>query len=313
MLAVSLIENTFKTSNSRIDMLTFNEIIELKTKLANGEIPLEIAKEQFWNDFKEEQRSWHTKDWQERRSKFIKDKCEICSSKETLTIQHLSHPRKYSEYLRETTREYAKYYIDTNPEINESKFTDYVLKKYDYVPVPLCPNCKSKNPSERVRKIPKYRCADCKHEFDEAIFKSLNELISIFYENEEAYEVQDRCFISKDKYRNKNNLTSVRYWLQREHAKNKDSEQIEKEAFLLYLDDCIKYLSFEDTITACKKCAYNFDIQKMELCPKCKQHYKGLQYPTCIECLPEEKRKAVLESIEFGKDLQAWHEDLGID
>lgn len=71
---------------------------------------------------------------------------------------------------------------------------------------------------------------------------------------------------------------------------------------MLHLDDCIKYLSFEDAITACKKCAYNFDVKKMELCPKCKQHYKGLQYPTCIECLLEDKLKVALESIQIGKE-----------
>ena len=68
---------------------------------------------------------------------------------------------------------------------------------------------------------------------------------------------------------------------------------------MLYLEDNIKYLSFEDTITACKKCAYNFDINNMELCPKCKEYYKSIKYPTCIQCLPEEKRKAVLDSIEL--------------
>lgn len=92
--------------------------------------------------------------------------------------------------------------------------------------------------------------------------------------------------------------------------KNKDSEEIEKKAFLLHLNDSIKYLSFEDAITACKKCAYNLDIKKRDLCPNCKQNYKGLQYPTCIECLPEEKRKAVLESIEFGKEWREMYNGL---
>lgn len=294
-------------------MFTYNVLIELRDKLINNEIELELAKERCWKDFKEGQRSWHTKDWKERRSKFIKQKCEICSSKETLTIQHLSHPRKHPEYLREITGNYAKEYIEVNPEINKSEFSNYILKSYDYVPIPLCPNCKSKNPSERVRKTPKYRCADCKHEFDEAIYKSTNELISIFYENEEAYEVRDKCFVSKDKWRNKHNLSNIRYWLQRERAKNKDAETIEKEAFLLYLNDNIKYLSFEDTITACKKCASNFDLHKMELCPKCKENYKGIQYPTCVQCLPDEKRKAALDQIEFGKEWQEMHKRLGID
>tara|TARA_R110002167_G_scaffold312948_6_gene518651 strand:+ start:1422 stop:2306 length:885 start_codon:yes stop_codon:yes gene_type:complete len=294
-------------------MLIYNELIALRDKLANDEIGLEYAKAQFWNDFNEGQRSWHTKDWKERRSEFIKEKCEICSSKETLTIQHLSHPRKYSEYLREITREYAKDFMNTNPEIDKYEFSNYILKSYDYVPIPLCPNCKGKNPSQRVRKIPKYRCADCKHEFDEAIYKSANELISIFYENKDAYEVRDKCFVSKDKWKNKHNLSNVKYWLQREQAKNKDAEKIGKEAFLLYLNDSIHYLSFDDTITACKKCAFNFDKNGMELCPECKQYYKGLQYPTCIQCLPEEKRKAALESIEFGNEMREIHRRLGID
>ncbi|SCY74734.1 hypothetical protein SAMN02927916_3162 [Flavobacterium anhuiense] len=294
-------------------MLTYNELIGLRDKLANGEIQLEFAKALYWNDSKEEQRSWHTKDWKERRLEFLKDKCEICNSSETLTIQHQSHPRKYSDYLREITRGYTKEYIDTNQQISKSDFTDYVFKKYDYYAVPLCPNCNNKNPSLRVRKTPKYRCADCKHEFDEAIFRSANELISIFYENEDAYEVQDKCFVSKDKWKNKNNLSNIRYWQQRERAKNQDTEQIEKEAFLLHVNDCIKYLSFKDAITACRKCAFNFDIKKMELCPQCKQHYKGFQYPTCIACLPEENLKAALESIQFGKEWHEMHERLDID
>ena len=53
--------------------------------------------------FKEGQKSWRTKDWKQRRSEIIKDKCEICGSEETLILQHRSYPQKYSEYLREVT------------------------------------------------------------------------------------------------------------------------------------------------------------------------------------------------------------------
>lgn len=83
--------------------------------------------------------------------------------------------------------------------------------------------------------------------------------------------------------------------------------------FLLYLDANIKYLSFEDTITACKRCAFNFDMNNLELCPKCKEYYKGIQYPTCIQCLPEEKRKAAIEQGEFNKEMDDLHKELGID
>jgi hypothetical protein len=279
-------------------MLTYNELVELREKLANGEIGLEFAKAQYWSDFKEGQRSWHTKDWKERRSKFIKDKCEICGSKETLTLQHLSHPRKYSECLTDKTRSYAKDYIDNNPAIDKCEFSNHILINYHYVPIPLCPNCNGRNPNKRMRKVPQYLCTECRQEFDNTVYKSIDELISIFFENEEATEVRDKCFVSKDKWRNKHNLSNIRYWMQRERAKNKDAETIEKEAFLLYLNDSIKYLSFEDTITTCKKCAYNFDINNLDLCPKCKEYYKGIQYSTCIQCLPEEKRKAALEKID---------------
>jgi hypothetical protein len=294
-------------------MLTYNELIELRDKFANGEIGLELAKTQYWTDFKEGQRSWHTKDWKERRSKFIKDKCEICSSKETLTLQHLSHPKKYSEYKTEIARAYTKDYIDTNPDTYKCEFSNHILKNYDYMPIPLCPNCKCRNPNKRMRKVPQYLCKGCRHEFDNTVSKTVDELISTFYENEEGDEVRDRCFVSKVEWRNKHNLSNIRYWLQRELAKNEYAEEIEKEAFLLYLNDSIKYLSFENTITACKKCAYNFDMNKKELCPKCKVYYKGIQYSTCIQCLPEEKRKVTLEKKEFGKVWQTMHEKFGID
>ena len=293
-------------------MLTYKERIELKEKLANGEISLELAKELYWKNYKEGQRSWHTKDWKERRAKILKEKCEICDSTDTLTIQHLSHPKKYSDYEREITRKYTQIFKETNSDLDKSEFKKHIVKNYDYIAVPLCPNCGDNRPNKRVRKLPQYRCTVCKHEFDEPIYKSLEELITIFYTDEEALDVRDKCFISKDKWKNNHNLSNIKYWFQREKAKTKDEEIIGKEAFLLYLADDIKYLSFEDTITACRKCASNFDLKNMELCPKCKVYYKGIQYPTCIQCLPEDKRKSALEMIEFGKNWQAMERKLGI-
>jgi uncharacterized Zn ribbon protein len=188
-----------------------------------------------------------------------------------------------------------------------------VRKNFDYVPVPLCPKCNSRYPNKRMRKKPQYLCIECRLEFDEPIYKTIEELIGMFYLGEDVAEVRDKCFISKDKWENRQNLSNVKYWLQREKAKTKFSYEIGKEAFLLYLDDYIKYLSFEDTITACKKCAFMFDLNKMEICPKCKKYYKGISYPTCINCLPEDKRKAAMEKIEFGKEWHAMHKALGID
>ncbi len=294
-------------------MMTYSELIELRQKLANGEIALELSRDLFWKDHKEGKRSWQTKDWKERRAKVIKDKCEVCGSKETLTLQHHSHPRKYADYERDVTKKYAQSLIESNSVINKTEFSEYVQKTYEYEPVPLCPNCEGRKPNRRMRKTPQYLCTKCKHEFNEPVYKVVNELIESLYENEEAIEVQDKCFVSKDQWNNQYNLWQIRSWMLREMAKTKDIASIGKEAFLLYLDDNIKYLSFEDTITACKKCAFNLDLNNLELCPKCKEYYKGIEYPTCIQCLPEGKRKMALAKVEFGKGMRDMHESLGID
>jgi hypothetical protein len=294
-------------------MLTYKEFIEIYDKLLKGEISLENAKVKCWGNYKEGQRSWHTEDWKERRTEFIKDKCEICFSKDTLTLQHLSHPQKYSEHLTELTKIFAKEYIGSKPVINKTEFSNYIFKNYDYLPVPLCPNCKSRNPNKRARKVPQYLCTECRYEFDEVINKSIDELISIFFKNEDALEVRDKCFVTNDRWKNIHNLSNVKYWFQREQVSNQDVENIERKAFLLYLKDNIKYLSFEDTITACKKCSSNFDLHKLELCPKCKEFYKGIHHPTCIQCLPEDKRKIALKKIAFGKQMNEIFKELGID
>jgi hypothetical protein len=294
-------------------MLTLNQFIELREKLINNEIGIKLAKEQCWKDLKEEQRSWHTNDWKERKKEFIKEKCEICSGTEILTIQHKSHPKKYNEYLRETTRLFTNNYINNNSEIDKTIFTNHVLNEYDYVPKPFCPKDKFHTPRIRVREKPKYKCKHCKYEFEEARFISASELISIFFKDEDAYEVRDKCFISKDKWKNKHNLSNIKYWFQRKIAENKDSDSIEKKAFILYLEGNINYLSFEDAITTCKKCAYNYDLNRMELCPKCKVNYKGFEYPSCVECLPKEQRIKAKGKIEFGKQMQEMHKKLGID
>ncbi|MNX12533.1 hypothetical protein D3C86_423150 [compost metagenome] len=293
-------------------MLTYNELIELREKLSNDEVTIDFATELYWKNFEEGQKSWHTTDWKERRAKIIKEKCEICNSNKTLTLQHKSHPKKYGEYLRDITSKYTRDYINNNDLVSKQEFIEYILANYDYQPVPFCPKCKFGNPRKRVTKVPQYVCTVCKHEFDNAVYKSVKELVSIFYENEHAIEVRDKCFISKDGW-GKQHLSNIRYWIQRSKTKDRNPKEIEKAAFLLYLEDNIKYLSFEDTITACKRCAFSYDINRMELCPKCKEHYKGIRYATCIQCLPEDKKKAALEMIEFGKEWRQMHKDLGID
>lgn len=294
-------------------MLTLQEQRDLREKVSNDEISVSLAKEIYWKDLKTESRSWHTKDWRERRESLLKDKCEICNSKETLTIQHLSHPKKYNEYENEITRKYLNDLVDSNAIIQKNEFLEYIFESYEYFPTPLCPKCQSRKPNQRVTKEPKFLCTKCHFEYNETTFWSIEKLVDIFYETEDTIEIKDKCFVSKDKWKNQHNLKQIKYWLNRNRTKVDNSSKIEKEAFLLYLDDNIKYISFVDTITTCKKCASNYDLNNLELCPNCKQFYKGFQYPTCIQCLPEDKRKSALEKVEFGKSIYEMHKNLGID
>jgi hypothetical protein len=90
-------------------------------------------------------------------------------------------------------------------------------------------------------------------------------------------------------------------------------QEISKMAVLKVLDDNIRYLSFSETKTYCKACAFSEDINGMDMCPVCRKNYKGIQYKTCVDCLPEDKKIAIKEKIEFAKSMQKMHEALGID
>lgn len=292
-------------------MLTLEEYIRLKADFISGKIDLKEAQNILWKDLDENNRSWHTSDWKERRKLFIKDYCECCDSQENLVLQHLSHPQKFSEHKRAVTREYTS--AIENDVISEDILIDYIKNKYRYEAVAICPMCDIWKPNERSRKLPKYLCTSCKHEFDEPKYKSVEELVSMFYNGPESTFLDIKCFTSNYGAYDKQNLKNVKYWCKRNLASLKNEDVIERKAFILYLDDNIKYLSFEDTITACKRCAYYADKLRMDICPQCKTHYKGFMYPTCIPCLPEDKRNKVLEQLEFNKNMNDMHRNLGID
>lgn len=294
-------------------MLVLQDYIDLKNKILNNEIELNCAKELCWSNIDQNKKSWHSKDWKERRKNHLKDNCEICGSTSVLTIQHLSHPQKYSFYKNLVSREFMKNPNHTNETIEKEELLKHILNNYHYSPVPLCPNCKHRRPNQRITKKPEFLCTICHSEFDKCEYLNIEDVVNSYYKDNYSIYSKDKSFISIDKWRNHHNIHDIIYWFKRNKSENQNLEEIEKISFLLYLDDNIKYLSFEDTITACKKCASSFDLHEMELCPKCKKYYKGIRYPSCIQCLPEDSRKIALEKIEFGKNWEEMHKELGID
>ncbi len=111
-------------------MLNYKELLDLRDKLLHNEVGIEEAMQKLWGSRKEGQRSWHTKDWKERRANIIKDKCQICNSTEKLTLQHLVHPRKYVDFLRELTNKYTKDYINTSADIDKAELVNFIQAIY---------------------------------------------------------------------------------------------------------------------------------------------------------------------------------------
>lgn len=301
-------------------MLTYDEIIELREKLKNNEISTEEAKEIYYADFNENKKSWHTKDWQERRKHFIKDKCEQCGGTEILTLQHNSHPKKLNDYYYDAFLYFQNIFEEENANIINDLITkDDILIYIDNTPravFSMCPKCCGSYYSRR--KEPQLVCSRCKNEFSEPLSKLLPEYIDdidsepdISMLNKPANapgnrKVKHIMFYSDIKY----NLTNQKI---KQMLKEKYQKDIDKKAMLDFLDETIKYLSFEDTKTLCKKCAFNYDKNKRELCPICKKNYKSVHFETCIDCLPDGERKnKIKEQIEFSRHMRELHKSLGL-
>jgi len=295
--------------------MTYEEIIKLKEKVSNDEISYKDAKEIYFKDI---ERSWHTKDWKERRDVIIKDKCEQCGSTETLTLQHFSHPRKYDEIQRATFQQYYDKFSIENENNKETLISkDDILNYIENAPHEIklvCPVC-SGNFYTR-RKAPIHVCNRCRHEFDEPVSKEMPEYVDDFIlTGEEKYRIAKLKKSSIIFYSDL--LPSIIGSM----VRKKYLKEIEKMTMLNYLDENIKYLSFENTKTFCKKCAFNYDKREMDLCPKCKLNYKKIQYETCVDCLPEgelkdrirEKQAEYNEMKEFRKSMNEMEHELGID
>jgi predicted Zn-ribbon and HTH transcriptional regulator len=49
-----------------------------------------------------------------------------------------------------------------------------------------------------------------------------------------------------------------------------------------------KYISFQEAVTFCDKCAFMWDMNEMKLCAKCGKNYHSFKYTQCKECYNKE-------------------------
>jgi hypothetical protein len=304
-----------------MNMMTLEEIIELKQKLERDSISTDKAKEYFFNNMEMNKKSWHTKDWKERRKQVIKDKCEQCGGSEILTLQNLSKPEKFNKYYLNAYMHFHSIFDSENTMNFEDLISkNDILNYIDATPreiFSMCPKCCGNYYS--VKRIPHFVCSRCKYEFDEPMRKLLPEYIDDLYNNFDLSTI--------DKPANAPGNRKVRHimlysYIRKKLANNKFKEnfkekyqcKIDKKTMIDYLNANIEYLSLENTKTLCKKCSFSKKIIGKDLCPICNKNYKKLQYKTCVDCIPdEEQRNKIKESLAFYKEMREMHISLGIE
>ena len=74
-------------------------------------------------------------------------------------------------------------------------------------------------------------------------------------------------------------------WLEKCGIKELIEEEIKKAG-----EECE---SLTNAIALCKRCHFA-SLRGMNLCPVCRNKYKSLNYETCFDCLPKEKKEEVL-------------------
>ncbi len=74
-------------------------------------------------------------------------------------------------------------------------------------------------------------------------------------------------------------------WLEESGIKELIEEEIKKAGE--------EYESLTNAIALCKRCHFA-SLKGMNLCPVCRNKYKSLNYETCFDCLPKEKKAEVL-------------------
>jgi hypothetical protein len=74
-------------------------------------------------------------------------------------------------------------------------------------------------------------------------------------------------------------------WLEESGIKELIEEEIKKAGE--------EYESLTNAIALCKRCHFS-SLKGMNLCPVCRNKYKSLNYETCFDCLPKDKKAEVL-------------------
>jgi len=182
-------------------------------------------------------------------------------------------PSKKDSYQEFIKKEY-KEILETNLKEIEKKFkSDQTWG---------CPKCGSGSYNERTTLKPRYRCSKCKHEFSQLKKKPKKKYM------EKRDEITK---LLEDIKENKPMIPSRIVHYAHRKALNHYIHQFIPSCF----EELVKnyeakiqelldnYNDFSKVLVLCKGCHYAAE-RGMELCQKCKEHYKQPRYETCYQC-----------------------------
>jgi len=110
---------------------------------------------------------WQTKEWKEKRDKFLKgESCEWCSSNNDLVIHHKKHFYDNWEYNQIAFYYFTRYFEKPSSQAEHQRLKKDAEKQVMPEYVKSCPKCGNSGISPRTTMKPIYRCSRCSHEFD---------------------------------------------------------------------------------------------------------------------------------------------------
>ncbi|NCB44349.1 MAG: hypothetical protein EOM59_17280 [Clostridia bacterium] len=229
-----------------------SNVYKIKNQLIDDTIHWKDALELLTN----RQKPWTTKEWKEKRDLLIKNYCESCGSQDgPFVLQHTIQPPKFSDIFSRIKHEYFQRY-------SEGATFKY-KRKITYFDREACPFCSSVNLYfQKTKNI--WKCnGKCGRTFEKPEY------------------IQDIDPVQKKDIQEKKRAF---YDLLKLEFENKYTDEIGKKAVLESIEWHEEYMSFENTVTFCKKCAFLWDIKGVKLCPVCKEKYCSVHISMCMNC-----------------------------
>lgn len=75
----------------------------------------------------------------------------------------------------------------------------------------------------------------------------------------------------------------------KKYAEFRNSEPWQREVMKEVITQSIRYLSWDDAVPFCSRCAYMWDVKHQHLCQICKKTWLALEWELCFPCFEESR------------------------